>query len=186
MRIGVDFDDTLADFSAMLERETARRWETDLNSLYASGIKPLEHFGEAWSRLILDLLETEMSMELPVKEGALEVTQRLAERHDLVLLTARHDHEMALSRRWVELHGVPISEFHATSRGPKDGAARELGLRVHIDDTVTVFDTFVDHPTASALLAGRRGQANEPGTHVVTVEHWHRFEELVGEIESRG
>lgn len=185
MRIGIDFDDTLSDWGVMLTAEAQRRWDVDLPALYRSGERPEARIGiEPWRRLILDLMETELSLDLPVKPGALEVTRALAERHELVILTARHEHETALARQWVAANGLPIEEFHSTSRGPKDMAARRLGLRVHLDDTARVFDTFVDHPTTGALLLGSffdRGDA--PGAHVRSVEHWHAFEELVRSLD---
>jgi hypothetical protein len=184
MRIGIDFDDTLCDFGAMLVAESRTRWDADLPALRAAGTKPDEHFGEDWSKLILELLETDLGLRMAVKPGALEVTRRLAEEHELIVLTARHDHEMDFARRWVAANEIPITEFHATSRGPKDMAARSLGLRVHLDDTARVFDTFVDHPTTSALLAGGVfDRGGPPGAHVLTVEHWHAFEELVRTLE---
>lgn len=184
MRIGIDFDDTLCDFSAMLHSESSRRWECDLAELRKAGIRPEERLGEDWSKLIIELLETDLGLQMLVKPGADEVTRRLAEQHDLVLLTARHDHEMTFARRWIEANNLPISEFRWTSRGPKDAAARELGLRVHIDDTARVFDTFIDHPTASALLVGSIfDRGDQPGAHVRSVEHWLAFEELVRTLE---
>lgn len=184
MRIGIDFDDTLCDFGAMLQSEARVRWDADLSALRAASTTPLDQFGEEWTKLILELLETELCLRMPVKPGALEITRRLAERHELVILTARHDHELELAQQWVRANAIPITEFHATSRGPKDMAARNLGLRVHLDDTARVFDTFVDHPTASVLLAGTAFDRDErPGAHVRTVEHWRAFEELVWTLE---
>ncbi len=186
MRIGIDFDDTLCDFTAMLQREALRRWDADLPALRAAGIKPHEHLGEGWTALVRELLETDLALQMPVKPGASEVTARLAAHHDLVLLTARHEHETAFARQWIAANGLPISDVQFTSRAPKDTAARELGLRVHLDDTASVFDTFVDHPTASALLVGSifdRGDA--PGAHVRSVEHWHAFEDLVSTLDER-
>jgi uncharacterized HAD superfamily protein len=184
VRIGIDFDDTLCDFGAMLHTEALARWDADLSALHAAGTKPLDHFGEAWTKLIHEILETDLCLRMPVKPDALEITRRLAERHELVVLTARHDHELRLAQQWVRANEIPITEFHATSRGPKDMAARTLGLRVHLDDTARVFDTFVDHPTTSVLLAGSVFDRDErPGAHVHTVEHWRAFEELVLALE---
>lgn len=184
MRIGIDFDDTLCDFGGMLYSEALRRWEVDLAALKETGARPEDRLGEDWSRLILELLETDLGLQMPVKPGALEVTARLAERHELVLLTARHDHETAFARQWIQAHGLPIQDFHFTSRGPKHQVARTLGLRVHLDDTARVFDTFLDHPTTGALLLGSVfDRGDQPGAHVRSVEHWHAFEDLVRTLD---
>ncbi len=186
MRIGIDFDDTLSDWGVLLTAEAQRRWDVDLPALYRERVRPEDRVGlEPWRRLIRDVLETELSLQLPVKPGALEVTRQLAEHHELVILTARHRHEAAYVGEWVRTHDLPFSQFVATSRAPKDSYALDLGLRVHFDDSARVFDSFVGHPCASALLVGGvfdRGEA--PGAHVRAVESWQNFAEMVRELEA--
>jgi hypothetical protein len=187
MRIGIDFDDTLSDWGALLTTEAARRWGVDLASIYARGERPDDHIGtDPWRRLILDVLETELALSLPLKPGALEVTRALAERHELVILTARHQHEARYAERWILDHDLPIAEVVATSRAAKGTYALDLGLRVHFDDSARVFDSFVGHPCQGALLIGSVFELGaKPGEHVRSVESWHRFAELVSEIEAR-
>ncbi|MEX2373860.1 MAG: hypothetical protein WD800_08675 [Dehalococcoidia bacterium] len=186
MRIGIDFDDTLADWGAMMRTEAQRRWQVDLDALRAAGKHPGDHLGQQWTDLIVELLETDLGVQIPIKPGADEVVRRLSERHDLVILTARHDHEMPFARQWVQTNAIPIERFVATCRAPKDVFARDLDLRVHIDDTAAVFDSFVDHPTACSLLLGSvfdRGGGAALAAHVRSVEHWHAFEDLVLALE---
>lgn len=184
MRIGIDFDDTLSDWGVMLTSEAERRWALDLRALHASGGKPEDHVGDEWRKLILELLETDLSLAIPVKPGALEVTRALAERHELVVLTARHDHESTFVLPWLKAHDIPIERVVATSRAPKHTFASELRLGVHLDDTARVFDHFVDHACASALLVGSVfDRHEEPLAHVRSVESWHRFAEYVRELE---
>lgn len=184
MRIGIDFDDTLCDFGGMLHSEAQRRWDVDIAALRQAGTRPEDHLGEDWSKLILELLETDTGLQIPVKPGADEVARRLAERHELVILTARHDHEAVLARQWIRANNLPIEEFHFTSRGPKDMVARKLGLRVHLDDSARVFESFVDHPTTGALLLGSIFERDyKPPSHVRSVEHWLAFEDLVRDLD---
>lgn len=187
MRIGIDFDDTLSDWGVLLTCEARHRWDIDLPALYREHVRPEDRVGlEPWRRLIRDVLETELCLQLPVKPGALEVTRDLAEHHELVILTARHRHEATYVGEWVREHGLPFNEFVATSRAPKDSYALDLGLRIHFDDSARVFDSFVGHPCASALLVGGvfdRGQ--EPGAHVQSVKSWQHFAGLVRELEVR-
>lgn len=185
LRIGIDFDDTLADWGVMLTEQARDRWGLDLAALHEAGETPAEHVGEeTWRRLILDLLETDLGLAIPVKPGAAEVTQDLARRHELVVLTARYDHEAAFVEPWLRTHDIPIRRVVATGRAPKHTFARDLDLRVHLDDTARVFDDFVDHPCTSALLVGSVFDRHEqPGDHVRSVETWHRFADLVQELE---
>ncbi|MEX2375614.1 MAG: hypothetical protein WD942_08535 [Dehalococcoidia bacterium] len=187
MRIGIDFDDTLSDWGVLLTTESRRRWDIDLPALYQEGARPQDHVGsEPWRQLILDVLGTDLSLSLPVKPGALEVSRELAERHELVILTARYDHEAVFVDEWVRMHDLPIRSYVATSRRPKDTYALDLGLRVHLDDTARVFDSFVGHPCASALLVGSAfDRGEEPGTHVRSVESWRQFADLVRQLEKR-
>lgn len=186
MRIGIDFDDTLADWGVMLTDQARARWNLDLVDLHSAGGTPQEQVGdEAWRRLILDLLETDLGLAIPTKPGAAEVTRTLAEQHELVVLTARHDYEAVFVEPWLRSHDIPIRRVVATSRASKDSYAHDLGLRVHLDDTARVFDTFVDHPCASVLLTGSVfDRHEEPAPHVRSVESWHRFGELVRELDA--
>ncbi|MDA1010044.1 MAG: hypothetical protein O2888_01075 [Chloroflexi bacterium] len=187
MRIGIDFDDTLSDWGVLLTEEARRRWDIDLSSLYGEGTRPEDRVGvEPWRQLILDVLQTDLSLSLPLKPGAREVTNDLAGRHELIIVTARYDHEAVFVDEWVRMHNLPIRSFVATGRQPKDGYALDLGLRVHFDDTARDFDSFVGHPCQGALLVGSVfDRGDEPGAHVRSVESWHRFADFVREIEEQ-
>lgn len=185
MRIGIDFDDTLSDWGVMLTSEAARRWSLDLQAIHAARGKPEDHVGDQWRKLILELLETELSLAIPVKPGALEVTRELAQHHELVVLTARHGHEAEFVLPWLRTNDLPIDRVVFTSRAPKHTFATDLGLGVHLDDTARVFDHFVDHACASALLVGSAFDRHEqPLDHVRSVESWHRFAEYVRELDA--
>lgn len=185
MRIGIDFDDTLSDWGVLLSEEARRRWSLDLAAIRAAGQKPDDHVGEQWRKLVLEVLETELTLQLPVKPGAYEVTRRLAERHELVILTARHDHEAKVLAEWVRTNDIPIEQFVTTSREPKHTFATDLGLRIHLDDTARVFDSFVGHPCESALLVGSVFDLHaKPLDHVRSVETWHHFAEVVELLEA--
>ena len=58
---------------------------------------------------------------------------------------------------------------------------------MHLDDTPSVFEAFVDHPCASALLVGSVfAHDQEPAAHVRSVETWRHFRDLVRELEAEG
>ncbi len=186
MRIGVDFDDTLADFSTLLVRSVRERFGLDLLALHAEGKPGRQAAGDAaWDALIEEMLTTDMTLEMAPKADCIDVTQRLAERHELVILTARRDSEIASMRRWLNRHGIPVADTVHTNRQTKAPHARDLGLAVHIDDTPKVFDDFVGHETVAALYLGGSVGLNrpQPGAHVRTLSHWREFEALVGTLE---
>ncbi len=188
LRIGLDFDDTIADFSALLARCARERWGVEMHHLRGEGRTLADVIGqEATDALIIEMLETDLSLRMSPKPGALDAIRRLAERHELIVVTARHEHEADAPRRWLQRHDVPVGDFVATGREPKSMAADTYELAVHLDDTPAVFDHFVDHRTVSALYRDaawpRRGAPETPLLpHVREIDHWRRFERLVGEL----
>ncbi|TAK73441.1 MAG: hypothetical protein EPO16_12630 [Dehalococcoidia bacterium] len=190
MKIGLDFDDTLADFSEMLVRLTQERFGVDLLELHRQGKPGKPEVGaERWDAMLKEMLETDLTVEMTPKDGAVEVARRLAMRHDLVILTARYEREMPSAERWLARYDIPASEMVCTDRGPKGVAAREHGLIVLFDDTAKNFDDFVEHPTIPALFVGATvsPRPQEPGAHIRHhLNHWREFEALVERLEAEG
>lgn len=190
MRIGLDFDDTLADFSEMLVRLTQERFGIDLLELHRQGKPGKPQVGaERWDAMLKEMLETDLTVEMAPKDEAVAVARRLSARHDLVILTARYDREMPSARRWLERYEIPTSNIIWTDRGPKAEPARGHGLTVLFDDTAKNFDDFGDHPTIPALFVGATVslRAQEPAEHVRhLLSHWREFETLVERLESEG
>lgn len=183
MRIGLDFDDTLADFRTLLATETRSRFGIELTR----GVRGRDIVGEErWDAFLKEILDGDATLYLDPRPGAVEVTRRLAERHELIVLTARHEHEAPHAKAWLERHRIPVAAFVTTGREAKAPLARDLGLGVHLDDTPHIFDAFHPaHPTVPALiLSGSWDQPASPPAHLRMVEHWLAFEALVGDLES--
>lgn len=187
MKIGLDFDDTLADFSEMLVRLTRERFGIDLLELYRQGKPGKPAVGaERWDAMLKEMHETDLTLEMAPKDGAVEVARRLAARHDLVILTARNDRETPSARRWLERFQIPTAHIIWTNRGPKAAPAREHGLAVLFDDTAANFDDFGGHPTVPVLFVGATTlpRAQQPAEHVRHhLSHWHEFEAMVAQLE---
>ncbi|MDO9444833.1 MAG: hypothetical protein Q7K37_05905 [Dehalococcoidia bacterium] len=187
MRIGLDFDDTLADFSALLVELVAARFGFDLRAMHAEGKpgRPLAG-AERWDAMILEMLETDLTLAMPPKPDAVEIAQRLAERHELVVLTSRYDREMPFLHAWLDQHGIRTTDVLWTNRESKAPPARQHGLGVLFDDTARNFEDFVEHPTVPALFLGAAvsPRAPEYGAHVRAISHWREFEVLVEALEA--
>lgn len=142
---------------------------------------------QAADSLFIEILETDLTLQMEPKPGALEVIGRLAERHELIVVTARHEHEARAPRRWLQQHGIRVAQFIPTNRAPKATVAETHGLAVHLDDTPAVLEHFEDHATLAALYVDAawprawRNQAPLPA-YVREIDHWRRFERLVGEL----
>jgi hypothetical protein len=186
--LGIDFDDTIADFSELMARIARERWGVDMRALRAKGRRLVDAIGqEASDSLFIEILETDASLEMAPKPGALEALRRLSEQHELVIVTARHEHESEAPRRWLQRHELRVTEFIATNRAPKSTFAETHELAIHLDDTPSVFDHFVDHATLSALYVDAAWpRARDPESplpaHIREIEHWRRFERLVAEL----
>lgn len=189
MRIGLDFDNTLGDFLGLLMRVTQERTGFDLRAAWATGEdgEALAHaaIGRATlDALIAEIDVTDLSLELPPMPGAVEVTRRLAERHELFIVTARTDAESINVHRWLERQRIPIRGFIATARASKAPHAMEHGIAVHLDDKASVCEEFDEaHPTVPALLAHVTNTRATRAAHWRSVEDWLAFERLVQSLE---
>ena len=194
MRIGIDFDNTLGDFVALLQRITREQTGFEMRGLREQhpeldSLEPIIHAAvgkERFESFMHEIHTTDLTVEMEPRLGAVEVARRLAERHDLVVLTARNDREIDAVRRWLEQHRIPVRDLVGTDRAPKAPHALDLGLAVHLDDSAEVFADFdAAHPTLPALLAHPMNAKAARASHWRDVEHWLAFEALVKELERR-
>lgn len=185
MRIGLDFDDTLADFGELLAVAAMERWGIDLRAAQAAGQKYSDVVGqERFSTLVREALTTDLTLEMTPVPGALEGARRLSEHHDIVVVTARNDQESGAAIRWLERYAIRVSDFIATNRGSKAVPARERGLRLLMDDSAHNFADFQeDHPTVPALLLHGVWGDRDAHPRVHRIEHWRHFEALVQRVE---
>lgn len=192
MRLGIDFDNTFADFGALLRQVTLERTGVDLRAIreanpHAVDVEALVHAAigrERFEALILEVLHDDHSETIEPRPGALEVARRLSDRHELVIVTARSQRESVTPRRWLARHGLNVADFIATDYGPKASHALHLGLAVHLDDNVTVFADFDEaHPTIPALIEHPMNLGRARAAHWRSVEDWLAFERLVTSLE---
>jgi len=192
MRIGIDFDNTLADFGALLRRVTLERTGVDFRAIRAANpdvadIEALCYAAigkERFDALIADVVLTDHSSTIEERPGAIEVLRRLGTRHEMVIVTARSEAESATPRRWLERHGLRVADFIATDYASKAPHAIEQGLAVHLDDSASVFAAFDEaHPTVPVLFTHPMNASATRPAHWRTVEDWLAFERLVEALE---
>ena len=192
MRLGIDFDNTLGDFVSLLREITLARTGFDIRNMrerYPAVEHPetIIHAAvgkERFESFLTEIHETDLTLQMPPQPGAIEVARRLAERHELIVLTARGTHESEAVHRWLERHAIPVRGYIATNRAPKAPHAIEHGLVTHLDDSAEVFADFDDaHPTVPALLAHPMNAKATRAAHWRSVEDWLAFERLVQSLE---
>ncbi|MDG1840567.1 MAG: hypothetical protein P8J64_07505 [Dehalococcoidia bacterium] len=186
MKIGIDFDDTLNDYRALLKDLVRERHHHDLKSgeTLASTIGK-----EVSESLVKEVLETELSLRLAPRQNSIEVMQRLIKAsHEFIILTARYDREIHYIDEWLSKHGLQANVY-PTNREDKGPIAEELGLAFHLDDMISQINTFtVDHQTVPVLiaggwmptsLAGGDSNASKVSDRVAKVDDWLEFESLI-------
>jgi hypothetical protein len=157
----------------------------DVDALRTSGLSFVESPEmEPVRNLFQEILGSDLTLELEPRPGAVDVMRRLARDHELMIVTARNDAEAVLAQRWLARQGIEVHDFISTARGPKSTIAREQRLSVLLDDMTHNFVDFHELETVGALYRDGWDRYLEPPDHVRSIEHWHRFEELVDELAS--
>ena len=133
MRIGIDFDGVLADVVQAKIVFARERFGVTLEPHETWRADAIERIGfERYNGMLRDLFGTARTLDIAPIAGALEVSGRLAEQHELIVLTARTDEERGPAEAWIRQHEVPISRFIHTSREPKPPVCAALGIDVAI------------------------------------------------------
>lgn len=192
MRLGIDFDNTLGDLGGLLRRVTLERTGFDIRGIRerdpdVTDIEAAIHAAlgrDYFTALVAEVIASDLSFEMEPRPGAIEVTRRLADRHEIVVVTARSERESAAPRRWLERHGLRVADFVATDYASKAPAAAEYGLALLLNDAVAVFEAFdPDHPTLPVLMAHAMNAGTPRPPHWRHVEDWPAFEALVRSLE---
>lgn len=152
LRVGIDFDGTLADsigasaryleeFDGIVLEPHERRWPPGRERVGG------ERFGE--------MLEDERFFDrLEFVPDADTVTRRLLEDADVYLVTARTERQTEPVRRWLDRHDLKLNGIASTSYESKVNACQLLRLDVHFDDMLAhTHDLARETDTVLALLA---------------------------------
>jgi 5'(3')-deoxyribonucleotidase len=178
MRIGLDFDGTIADITWAKIRYARDAFGVELlpeQTARATGIPVLG--AERYEQLVDAVHGSDLSLQMPPMPGALEAIERLASTHELYIVTARTDPEAELARAWIEECGMYVDGFVHTVRGSKAAACLDLNVAVHLDDNPGVLADLGE--TLPALIDAPYNRAQPRDSRVQVVEHWHAFEALV-------
>ena len=185
MRLGIDLDGVVADFNTgWIRLETldhAQRFaEIPFDAVAAwDGIPSLTHFrhmGEFW-QWARDHDGHTLFRHLEPYPGAIDALQRLARRHDIVIVTTKPDWAIHDTFEWIAQHRIPTREVHISDRKwevPCDG---------YLDDAPHVLNGLRRHRPEATVCRFVRPW-NEPVPGIVDVHSWEDFEEAVGGLWS--
>ena len=181
LRIGIDFDGTLAD--------TINAAAAFLRDVEGIALEPHEmHWppgrdrisGERFVEMITDQRFFDRLEFVP---GAEAVTRRLLQDASVFLVTARNETQTTPVRRWLESRDLHFDVIVATSYESKVKSCRELRLDVHFDDMLGhTADVMRETDTILGLLAAPWNDLVPSGDEVVDGEHhvhadWGAFHE---------
>lgn len=182
MRIGIDLDDVLVDFTGT--------WTAAYNREFAAGLTPRDitawdllqftHFGtatELWAWMGEAVLG-DWADANPVP-GALDGVRQLADDgHELVIITSKAVGWEWVAYHWLALHNVPAREVHVTS----DKASVPV-CDIYLDDGPHNLKAYSEaHPEAWVVRYRQPWNFEIPSCWNDTVQSWPEFLALVDEL----
>lgn len=178
MRIGLDFDGTIADTTGAKIRYAREVFGLELNALETWRAVGEPRLGAERFREMVVAAHHEHTEFTEPMPGVLEVIERLAVDHQLFIVTARTDAEVEWARRWVTARALPVQAVEHTNRASKLEASRRLGLDVLLDDSPPVLLDIAEAGIGAALIETEYNRALPRHLAIELVQHWPHFEEL--------
>ncbi len=147
MRIGIDFDDTIADAIAMIVKLHNRHYGTNYKREEVTEHHVENIWGgttEEWHAKLDEFFSAKNVEHLDPMAGAIPAMDALKRAgHELYIITARSDSDIEVTELWLKLHfpetfkGVHYGQARAEDparRRLKSAMCRELGIELLIDD----------------------------------------------------
>lgn len=186
MRLGIDFDGTVADTTEAKVRYALQHFGERVTGLETTGPHGAKRLGqERYVEMVEAVHQTEWTLSIVPMPGAIEALHALAERHDLFIVTARNDDEIGWAREWLRPHGVRFRDVVHTNRAPKDAACESLGIDVMLDDSPYVLRQLESLDTHLALMDAEYNRASEYPARTRRVIDWSAFTDLVATLDRR-
>lgn len=180
MRLAIDLDGVVSDFNKGWIDQYNQEFGTaiPLDSVTTwEGIVPLTHFTDmaGFWEWAMDFGNGSLFRHLDLYPEAVPTMQRLAEHHEIVIVTAKPGWAVADTFAWIGDRALPTREVHIVD---VDDAKWPVPADVYLDDS----------PHQLALISHHRPEAhvcryvrpwNEPVAGVHDVHDWFEFERLV-------
>lgn len=184
MRLGIDLDGVVADFTKGWIGFYNRDFGTDLRSEQVEtwdGLTAITHFedmGEFW-RWSSDLDGRSLFWHLETFPGAVEALHRLDEEgHAIVILTMKPPFAVADTQEWIAAQGIPADEVHILEDKWR------VDCDVYLDDGPHILSDLVTH-RPNRLVCRFVRPWNRPLAGAVDVADFDEFRALVERVEEQ-
>lgn len=177
LRIGVDFDDVIAN-SIQLKKEIAKElFDYDLNpehstswTFHKSSLSP-EQYGQIKKKAYLERMP-----HLQEKADAKEVLTKLFnEGHEIYIITNRSDETSAQAQTWLLNHGFHFNKFINVNEKKKAPVCRRYAIDILIDDNYSEFRYLNSEQTRFFLFSSAANEDIETEPHLKRIGSWREL-----------
>lgn len=173
--IAVDCDDVLVASTEMLVTEYNKKYGTDISLLTAH-----DHGVDQWQvrdiQTVIDrLTDIQIAHNVEILEGAVDQLRRLADIHELHIITARPIETELVTLRLVEnsFKNIFTSIEHVGHEGSKGEVCARLGADVLVDDNLKHIEEALKYGVSSGIWFGDYPwQKQEIPPFIVRCKNW--------------
>lgn len=193
MKIAIDIDDTLADFSPMFLKFYNKKFNTsfkvsDFARLDWWNVLNIER-GDILS-VVYDFYKSDEFMDIVPVVGAVGAVEKLAKKHDLISVTARSKKVEKITNKWIENHfaanieKIFMTDLHLFKKNKmsKGKICHDEGVDILIDDLPKFNTECHDNGIKTLLFDTPWNQEVENDKYLQRVKSWKEVVGFIGKM----
>lgn len=182
MKIGIDIDGVITDFVRTFQEVVREKYKVELpeeqireHDLYKVLGIPVEELRE----LVMKVFPQDLKPQLK----AVETIQKLAEKHQIYIITAREPETMDLSETWLNNHNVPRERLAFIKEGDKHKFIEEHNLDIVIDDNLKEIANWIGVVPNILVFDHPWNQSLNINNSFVRVKNWDEILQIIEKLE---
>jgi len=183
MKIGIDIDGVITDFVDTFKEVVKEKYHVHLqeeqireHDLY----KVLGIPSEKLRELVMEVFP----QDLQPQPKAVETIQKIAQNHEIYIITAREPETLDLSEKWLKNHNVPYSRLAFIKEGDKHKFIEEHDLDVVIDDNMKEITNWIGVVPNILVFDHPWNQSLNIANSFTRVKNWDEIFEIIQKLES--